>query len=327
MRIALLVTPFSEENLQLAAQIGAEEIVAHHPGPEPAPLLETKRRVESWGLKLGVIERYVPTLDFIHGNANSARQTEDFKALIRNLGEAGVPVLCYSWMPDDDWQRTSLTVPERGGALVTECDLREPDTFRSVTGFDYRAETPTPAAKLWDNLERFLNEVIPVAEDAGVRLAMHPDDPPLPSLRGQDRIFHNAEAFERLVAMVDSPANGICFCQGSFASCAEDYDIPALIRRFAPHIVFAHFRDVVGKVPHFREAFQDTGKTDMAACMRAYLESGIDCPIRPDHVPTLRGESNETPGYHMLGRLWAVGYMRGLREAFSPADPPTEPSR
>ncbi len=315
MRIALLVTPFSEENLQLAAQIGAEEIVLTYPGLELANLLESKRRVEAWGLRLGVVERYVPTLDFIHGTARRAQQIGDFKTLIRNLGEAGVPVLCYSWMPDDDWQRTALDVPERGGALVTEFDGRDPESFRSVTGFDFRAVNPTPAAKLWENLERFLNEVIPVAEDAGVRLAMHPDDPPLPSLRGQDRILCNAAAFARLVMMVDSPANGICFCQGSFASCAEDYDIPALIRRFAPHIVFAHFRDVVGRVPYFREAFQDTGKTDMAACLGAYLESGIDCPIRPDHVPTLAGESNEYPGYHMLGRLWAVGYMRGLREA------------
>lgn len=315
MRIALLVTPFSDETLQIAAQIGAEEIVSIYPGLDPTALREIRRRVESWGLKLGVVERYVPTLDFIHGTEGAARQIEDFKTLIRNLGEESVPVLCYSWMPDDDWQRTALDVKERGGALVTEFDGRDPETFRSVTGFDYAAATPTSAATLWDNLERFLNEVIPVAEDAGVRLAMHPDDPPLPSLRGQDRIFHTAEAFDRLVTLVDSPANGICFCQGSFASCADDYDIPALIRHFAPHIVFAHFRDVVGKVPHFREAFQDTGKTDMAACMKAYLESGLDIPIRPDHVPTLVGESNEIPGYHLLGRLWAVGYMRGLREA------------
>lgn len=317
MRIALLLTPFSDENLQLAAQIGAEEIVSTYPGLELPRLLEAKRRVESWGLRLGVVERHVPTLDFIHGTALRERQTEDFKTLVRNLGEAGVPVLCYSWMPDDDWQRTALDVAERGGALVTEFDGRDPDRCRSVTGFDYANETPTPAAKLWDNLERFLNEVVPVAEDAGVRLAMHPDDPPLPSLRGQDRIFCDAAAFDRLLAMVDSPANGICFCQGSFASCADDYDIPALIRHFAPRIVFGHFRDVVGKVPHFREAFQDTGKTDMAASMRAYHEEGIDCPVRPDHVPTLVGESNETPGYHMLGRLWAVGYMRGLREAIA----------
>lgn len=317
MRISLLVTPFSPENLQLGAQIGATDVVATYPGLEMADLVSVKERIESFGLRLSVIERYVPTLDFIHGTENSEQQTEDFKTLIRNMGEAGVEVLCYSWMPDDDWQRTDLAVLERGGALVTECDLRDPENFRSVTGFDFRAKQPTSTTRLWDNLERFLNEVVPVAEEAGVKLAMHPDDPPVAALHGQERIMSTPESFDRMFAMVDSPSNGMCFCQGSFASCAEEYDIPDLIRRFAPHIAFVHFRDVVGAVPHFREAFQDTGKTDMAACIRAYREAGVDCPIRPDHVPTLAGESNEFPGYHMLGRLWAVGYMRGLMDGIS----------
>lgn len=323
MRISLLVTPFSDENLRLAAQIGTEEIVATYPGLELTDLLALRDRVESFGMKLGVIERYVPTLDFIHGTDRRDDQIEEFKTLLRNLGEAGVPVLCYSWMPNDDWQRTRLDVPERGGALVTECDLRDPETSRNATGFDYRPDVPTSGAQLWDNLEYFLNEVIPVAEDAGVKLAMHPDDPPVPEFDGQPRILSTLEAFERLVALVDSPSNGICLCQGSFASSAEEYDIPQLIRKLAPHITFAHFRDVVGSVPHFRESFHDTGKTDMAACLKAYLDSGIDVPIRPDHVPTLEGESNEYPGYHMLGRLWAVGYMRGILDSL--ASPRTAP--
>lgn len=317
MNIALLVTPFSEENLQLAAQVGTQDIVSIYPGLEPGDLLSARNRVESHGMKLSVIERYVPTLDFIHGTDKRDLQIEDFKTLIRNMGEAGVPVLCYSWMPDDDWQRTSLATRERGGALVTEFDIRNPDTFHSVTGFDFESSDPTPASKLWDNLEYFLNEVIPVAEDAGVKLAMHPDDPPMELLRGQERILSTPEAFERLVSMVDSPSNGVCFCQGSFASSGNEYDIPTLIKKLAPHITFAHFRDVVGAVPHFTESFHDTGKTDMAAAMKAYLEAGVTCPIRPDHVPTLVGESNEFPGYHMLGRLWAVGYMRGILDTLA----------
>ncbi|MDF1824755.1 MAG: mannonate dehydratase [Verrucomicrobiales bacterium] len=316
MKLSLLVTPFSDENLQLAAQAGVTDIVSIYPGLELQNLLEIRNRVESFGLNLGVVERYVPTLDFVHGTGDRDAQIEGFKTLVRNMGEAGVPVLCYSWMPDDDWQRTSLEVKERGGALVTEFDIRNPETFRSVTGFDFDPSDPTPASALWENLEYFLNEVIPVAEDAGVKLAMHPDDPPMGRLRGQDRILSTPEAFERLVAMVDSPSNGICFCQGSFASHKNEYDIPGLIERLAPHITFAHFRDVVGAVPHFTESFHDTGKTDMAAAMKAYLDAGVDCPIRPDHVPTLAGETNEFPGYHMLGRLWAVGYMRGILDTW-----------
>ncbi len=315
MQIALLITPFSDRHLELAAQIGVTDIVSTYPGLELDALLRTKRQVQSHGMNLSVVERYVPTLDFIHGTPERDQQVEDFKTLIRNMGEAGVPVLCYSWMPDDDWQRTSLDAEERGGALVTELDMRDPDSFQSVTGFGFEAENPTSSDQLWDNLESFLNEVIPVAEEAGVKLAMHPDDPPMHGLRGQERIMHTPESFERLVKMVDSPSNGFCFCQGSFASHADEYDIPALIRRLAPHIVFAHFRDVVGAVPHFRESFHDNGKTDMVECMKAYREAGVNCPIRPDHVPTLAGESNEYPGYHMLGRLWAVGYMRGVMQA------------
>ncbi len=315
MHIALLLTPCTDHNLQLAAQVGVTDIVTVYPGLELGTLVEIRRRVESFGMRLRVVERHVPTLDFIHGTPNRDQQIADFKCLIRNMGEAGVPVLCYSWMPDDDWQRTDLRAAERGGALVTAFDMREPGTFRSLTGFDYRAETPTSAERLWDNLEHFLNEVIPVAEASGVKLAMHPDDPPIAMLHGQARILSTPEAFERLVRLVDSPSNGICFCQGSFASSAEEYNIPDLIHRLAPHISFAHFRDVVGSVPYFRESFQDNGKTDMVACMRAYHDAGVSCPIRPDHVPTLVGESNETPGYHLLGRLWAVGYMRGMMEA------------
>ncbi|MCG8599324.1 MAG: mannonate dehydratase [Verrucomicrobiales bacterium] len=319
MKIALLVTPFSDENLALAAQVGVEEIVATWPGLDPAILDGNRRRVEAHGMKLGVIERYVPTLDFIHGTENCRQQTENFKTLLRNMGEAEVPVLCYSWMPNDDWQRTRLDLPDRGGALVTEFDIRNPDKAINATGFNFSPTDPTPASKLWENLERFLNEVIPVAEDAGVRLAMHPDDPPMAEAFGQQRIMHTPEAFERMVKMVDSPANGICLCQGSFASSAAEYDIPALIRRLAPHIVFAHFRDVTGAVPHFQETFHDLGKTDMAACIRAYQDCCSNIPIRPDHVPTLHGESNKHPGYHMMGRLWAVGYMRGLLDASTSA--------
>lgn len=315
MRISLLVTPFSDENLQLASQIGVEQIVSTYPGLDLYYLQELRRKVEWFGMKLGVVERYVPTLEFIHGTERRDSQIEDFKTLIRNMAAADIPVLCYSWMPNDDWQRTHLAARERGGALVSAFRMRDPDTAINATGFDYTPKSPTAAAQLWDNLEYFLNEVIPVAEDAGVRLAMHPDDPPIARLNGQDRILSTPEAFERLVRMVDSPSNGICFCQGSFASHADEYDIPALIERLAPHIVFAHFRDVAGAVPDFRETFHDNGKTDMAACMKAYRDAGVDCPIRPDHVPTLVGESNEFPGYHMLGRLWAVGYMRGIMDS------------
>ena len=315
MQIALLVTPFSDENLQLAAQVGVTEIVSVYPGLELANLLAIRDRVESFGMRLGVIERLVPTLRFVHNSPGRDQQIEDFKTLIRNMGKAGVPVLCYSWMPDDDWQRTSVDVLERGGAKVTALDLDQQSMVPNDTGYRAEVSEPTSAEQLWENLEYFLKQVVPVAEDAGVKLSMHPDDPPVDELHGQARIMSTPEAFERLVGIIESPSNGICLCQGTLASSAAEYDLPALIRRLAPHINFVHFRDVVGSIPNFRESFHDNGKTDMSACMEAYYEAGIACPIRPDHVPTMAGETNEFPGYHMLGRLFAVGYMRGLMQA------------
>jgi mannonate dehydratase len=152
--------------------------------------------------------------------------------------------------------------------------------------------------------------VLPTAEACGVTLVMHPDDPPLPEFLGRARIMNSVESFERLVRLVPSPANAICFCQGTFAEMGED--IPAAIRRLGPHIRYVHFRDVRGTRERFVETFHDNGPTDMAAAMRAYREIGFDGPMRPDHVPQLAGEEDGPPGYTMLGRLFAFGYMRGL---------------
>jgi mannonate dehydratase len=221
-------------------------------------------------------------------------------------------------MAGTDWVRTRLDAPERGGAKVTEFDLAAADAAVRLgyTPADGRADELarqlTPA-KLWDNLERLLNGLLPVAEECGVTLAMHPDDPPLPELLGKPRIMHTVEAFERLVRLAPSPANAVCFCQGTFA--ATGVDIPAAIRRLGPHIRYVHFRDVRGTRESFAETFHDNGPTDMAAAMRAYRAVGFDGPMRPDHVPQLVGEDDGEPGYTMLGRLFAFGYIRGLMHA------------
>jgi mannonate dehydratase len=170
----------------------------------------------------------------------------------------------------------------------------------------------TPA-RLWDNLERLLNELLPVAEQHGVTLCVHPDDPPLPELLGRPRILHTVEGFERLVQLAPSPANAICFCQGSFAT--MNVDISATIRRLGPWIRYVHFRDVRGTPEDFAETFHDNGPTDMVAAMRALREVGFAGPLRPDHVPQLVGEEDGEPGYTMLGRLFAYGYIQGLMQA------------
>jgi len=171
------------------------------------------------------------------------------------------------------------------------------------------------ADAMWRNLKYFLEAVVPVAEETGVRLAIHPDDPPVSSLRGIARILINAAAFQRVIDLVPSEYNGITLCQGSFSAMGEN--VPEQILRFGKQkkIFFAHFRDIRGTAENFVEAFHDDGQTDMYECMKRYFEIGFEDCLRPDHVPAMYGEDNPNPGYSMLGNLFAVGYMKGLMEA------------
>jgi mannonate dehydratase len=145
---------------------------------------------------------------------------------------------------------------------------------------------------------------------------MHPDDPPLRELAGKARIMNSVENFERLVHLVPSPSNAICFCQGTFAEMG--IDVSAAIRRLRSAIRYVHFRDVRGTADSFTETFHDNGPTDMVAAMRAYRDIGFEGPIRPDHVPQLAGEDDGEPGYTMQGRLFAFGYLRALMQATEP---------
>jgi mannonate dehydratase len=321
MRLATVVTPMSDENLALAAQCGVTDVVTRYPGPAPDDLLDVKRRIERFDLRLSVIEGYLP-IEQIKLGRDDGSELEELKALVRNMGKAGIGIVCYNFMAGTDWVRTRLDVPERGGAKVTAFDLR--DAQRAVLlGHDGAGTMDRPdeeriaADALWIRLERFLAELVPVAEEAGVVLAMHPDDPPLGEFLGKARIMNSVESFERLVGLVPSPSNAICFCQGTFAEMGAD--IPAAIRRLGNHIRYVHFRDVRGTAESFSETFHDNGPTDMVAAMRAYREIGFAGPIRPDHVPQLVGEDDGEPGYTMRGRLFAFGYLRGLMQATEPA--------
>jgi mannonate dehydratase len=314
MRIALVLTPPSEKHFRWAAQVGADDYVARYPTVDtPDKLAAERERAASYGLKLSIVEGYLPMDAIIHGLAARDECIAEIVRLIEAMGRLGVEVLCYNWMPNNDWTRTSFEECERGGALTNSFDLkllRAPATPPQHTSTD----------ALWRNLEYFLHCVVPIAENAGVKLAMHPDDPPLSELLGTPQIMHLPEHFERLLDIDNSAANGICFCQGTFAELG--LDIPATITRFSSKIHYVHFRDVRGHAACFTESFHDNGPTDMAAAMRAYRAIGFNGPMRPDHVPKLDGESGLADGYTMLGRLFAVGYMRGLMHATQPRDEP-----
>jgi mannonate dehydratase len=264
------------------------------------------------GFDLVAIED-TPPLDRVRlGMPGSEEQLDAFCEQVRAMGAAGIPTLCYNWVPVYSWARTGLAVPERGGALTTEYD----DAAMRTASPRPEADLATESA-LWENFERFLRRVLPVCEEAGVSLALHPDDPPISPVRGLARIMTSVDAFQRVIELVPSERNGITMCQGNFALMTDD--LPAVIRDFgrAGAIKFVHFRDVRGTPAHFVETFHDNGPTDMLECLRAYRDVGFEGVLRPDHVPTLHGEANDKPGYAVLGRLFAIGYIRGLDESVS----------
>ena len=314
MKLASVLTPLSDENLTLAAQCGVDQIVVRYPGPNLDEIAQMQKRIRSFGMEIGVVEGYLP-IDRIKLGTDDGTDLASMKALLRHLSDLDIRMVCYNFMAGTDWIRTSVDTQERAGSKVTAFRLADLDKAMIPGRPAFRADLE-PGAKrseLWTNLQNFLEEIIPVAEDAGVVMAMHPDDPPLPQLLGNDRIMHNVSGFEKLVEIVKSPSNKIAFCQGSFSEMG--IDIPAAIRRLGPHIAYVHYRDVVGTADDFRESWQDNGQTDMAEAMRAYREVGFNGPMRPDHVPQMIGEDDGEPGYTMLGRLFAFGYIRGMMHA------------
>lgn len=276
---------------------------------EYLPLLRLKEQYASSGFELAVIEARPPLNLAKRGLPGRDQEIDAVIELLENMGRLGIRTWCYEWMTDFNWLRTSTAIRSRGGSLVTGYD------HALLAGAPPSGDGPVSEEQLWDSLEYFLRRVVPVAERCGVQLAMHPDDPPLSPIRGVARIMSSVGNYQRLLDLVPSPINGITLCQGNFALMTSD--LPAVIQDFGRQrkIFFVHFRDVRGRPDKFEETWHDDGPTDLYECMRAYRETGFEGVLRPDHVPTLAGEPSVRPGYAVLGRLFAVGYIRGMQEA------------
>lgn len=210
--------------------------------------------------------------------------------------------ICFNWMAHIGWYRNK-TVTERGGAKVTGFSLKD---FQPV-------EACITEQELWDNYAYFLKAVMPYAEKHGIRLALHPDDPPM-SLGAVSRIMTSYENIHRAIyETVPSENLGVTMCQATYHIMGEDLYkvIPAL----AEKIFFVHFRNTTGTITEYRETFHDNGEIKMAEIMKLYRSCGVNVPIRVDHVPTMVGETVVNQGYDAQGRLYAIGYLKGILEA------------
>ncbi|WP_270935014.1 mannonate dehydratase [Falsiroseomonas oryzae] len=323
----------TQADLAFARQIGCSSVTVNKPdldspawidflnkqftaaaGPRPPTrrwsaldLVQMRAAVEAHGLALDCIEGVPRNLldKAMLGLPGAEEQVEDFKATLRAMGQAGIPVLGYNWIPDGVW-RTAKAAHGRGGALVTAYD----DALgqRVATG----TLPPRSEAQMWANWERFITAVLPVAQDAGVKLSLHPDDPPVPVLDGVARIFRDEASFARAMAFADSPMHGIAFCTGTFAESGAAAMMAAL-RRFARagRIHYVHLRSVAGALPRFAEAFIDEGSVDPVAVLRELLEAGFDGFVIDDHVPHV---VEDTVWGHR-SRAYATGYIAGILRA------------
>ena len=238
-------------------------------------------------------------------------EIENTKWAIEALAKNGIDMICYNFMAGLGWTRTNQAVEERGGALTSEFDL-EASRALGLTRYGEVSEE-----KMWQNCEYFIKAVMPVADKFKVKMALHPDDPPLSPLRGVARIINSKRNYERIMEMVPSPYNGVTFCQANFVLMKED--IYALAKDWCNRkkVFFVHYRDVAGDVKHFHETFHDNGPTDMVRILEVYSKAGFNGPIRPDHAPALAGEAQNgrASGYTMGGKVLAFGYMKGIMDS------------
>ena len=339
----------SEDGARFAAQAGASHVVAHlvdyargadnaaYLAGDVGPILGDCSNARLWnyeemaglvamlrrhGLELAAIENLSPNFwsDVLLDGPRRREQMEGLKRLVRDAGRAGVPCIDYNFSIAGvwGWRRRPIA---RGGAVTVEFDLAAIENERPIPdgmvwNMRYREGRPDAPpvrvsdGELWERLGRFLEELVPVAEEAGVKLAAHPDDPPAERLRGTARLVNDPAKYDRLLAIVDSPANALEFCIGSLQEMGGT-DIYAVTRAFARRgrIAYVHFRNVRGKVPRYHETFVDEGDVDMAEIVRILRDEGFDGVLVPDHSPEM-----SCPAPWHAGHAYALGYMRALTQ-------------
>lgn len=299
-------------------------------------ILEVKRQAEEAGLHIDVVESVNVHEDIKLGLPSRELYIDNYKKTIVKLGQVGVKVICYNFMPIFDWLRTDLHKEMADGStalfyenakiegadpfeLVEQINANstltmpgwEPERLQHLTKL-FEAYRGVTEEHLWENLRYFLNEIVPVAEENGIRMAIHPDDPPWP-IFGLPRIMTCQENFRRFLKLYDSPYNGITLCSGSLGANPNN-DIIGMIREFADRIPFAHIRNVKvfdnGDFIESSHRSQD-GSVDIAGIVAAYHEIGFPGYARPDHGRHIWDEQCR-PGYGLYDRALGIMYLWGV---------------
>lgn len=299
---------------------------------------ESLKRLQDQCAQAGLVFDVVESIP-VHEDIKLGRPTRDgyiaaYQENIRRVAKYGVQCVCYNFMPVFDWTRTQLDRPGADGStsLVMYMDqLRGLDPLKdglSLPGWDasyekgelralFEAYAQVGEEGLWRNLAYFLRAVVPVAEASGVKMAIHPDDPPYP-IFGLPRIVTCERNLDRLLGLVDSPANGLTLCTGSLG-CAASNDVPAMVRKYSAmgRIHFMHIRNVLNLPDgsfEERAHLSACGSLDMYEIVRALVETGFDGYVRPDHGRMIWGETGK-PGYGLYDRALGAAYLNGLFEA------------
>ena len=316
-----------DESLRFAAQLGADGIMTG-PRADETPrgdyeyprLVDLRSHVESYGLALEAMS-LIPwhlCYKWMLGLPGRDEQIEHTLLSIRHLGAAGVPILVFN-MHALRFYRTSHTAPERGGALSTSFEWERVKDAPLMTGgagvdtslIPESQRRPITDAEMWANYTYFVCAACPVAEEAGVKFALHPDDPQVPVIAGVARIMRDPAAFRRALEIGNSDALGLKFCVGCFTQMGAAVASEILHFGRQGKIFLVDFRNIRGTVGHFRETFLDNGQQDMVRMVVALRDAGFDGPIGPDHAVHLTGDTPENRHYW----AYAVGYMRALMQA------------
>ena len=291
-----------------------------------------KNDAAAHGLEFEVVESVPVPEDIKLGNEKAPQLIENYCENIRRLGEAGVKCVCYNFMPVFDWLRSELAHPQADGANAlaydeqTVLNMNPLTSELSLPGWDQsytkeglrellKAYSEIDEEALWQNLTAFLKAVIPVAEEVGIKMAIHPDDPPW-GLFGLPRIITCEANLDRFLSIVDSPANGLTFCTGSLGA-SPDNDLVKMAKKYAHRIPFAHLRNILRTGERrFEEVGHptDCGSLDMYGIVKALIEGGFEGYVRPDHGRMIWDESGRF-GYGLYDRALGAAYLNGLFEA------------